>query len=123
MLGRFKCWRGTSPDLVSGARGNLSLRPYVAGPDEVYILHFSCPGWDLEVGSVGDVAVIQAPLYVNSIGISFVIEVLEALKGAGGRLSFCDATPKIEKTLQIMGLLQESTMHDGEDEGVVDLGG
>jgi anti-anti-sigma regulatory factor len=49
--------------------------------------------------------------------------VLEALKGAGGRLSFCDATPTIEKTLQNMGLLQESTMDDGEDEAVVALGG
>ena len=111
---------------------------------------------DLTIRRVGDVAVIQAPLYVNSdggqqissavtalreegvtrvvlnlsdcslansIGISFLIEVLEALKEAGGRLSFCGATQTIAKTLQIMGLLQESTMHDGEDEAVAALGG
>jgi anti-anti-sigma factor len=111
---------------------------------------------DLTIRRVGDVAVIQAPLYVNSdggqqvssavatlreegvtrvvlnlsdcsiansIGLSFLIEVLETLKEAGGRLSFCSATKSIAKTLQIMGLLQESIMHDGEEEAVAALDG
>ncbi len=111
---------------------------------------------DLTIRRVGDVAVIQAPLYVNSdggqqissavtalreegvtrvvlnlsdcslansIGISFLIEVLEGLKQAGGRLAFCGATKSIAKSLQIMGLLQDATMQDGEDEAVAALAG
>ena len=47
----------------------------------------------------------------NSIGLSFLIEILDELKKAGGQLAFCSATKSIAKTLQIMGLLQEATIH------------
>ncbi len=43
---------------------------------------------------------------VNSIGISILIEILEKILDAGGRLAFCRLTPTIEKTFQIMGLAQ-----------------
>ena len=59
----------------------------------------------------------------NSIGVSLLIEVMEALKEASGRLSFCCATPTIAKTLQIMGLLQDAAMHDSVDEALAALRG
>ncbi len=47
---------------------------------------------------------------INSIGISILIEVLERLLAANGRLVFCGLTPTIEKTFQIMGLTQHAVI-------------
>ena len=41
---------------------------------------------------------------VNSIGISFLIEIIEKLNEVGGKLYFTNLDPSIEKTLTIMGL-------------------
>ncbi len=41
---------------------------------------------------------------VNSIGISFLIEVIEKLSENDGKLVFTNLDPAIEKTLSIMGL-------------------
>ncbi len=41
---------------------------------------------------------------VNSIGMSFLIEIIETLNDAGGRLVFTNLDPAVEKMLAIMGL-------------------
>jgi len=41
---------------------------------------------------------------VNSIGISFLIEIIEKLNDVSGKMVFCNLEPSIEKTLKIMGL-------------------
>lgn len=41
---------------------------------------------------------------VNSIGISFLIEIIEKLNEVGGKLYFTNLDSSIEKTLTIMGL-------------------
>lgn len=41
---------------------------------------------------------------VNSIGISFLIEIIEKLNEVGGKLCFTNLDASIEKTLMIMGL-------------------
>ncbi len=41
---------------------------------------------------------------VNSIGISFLIEIIEKLNDSYGKLVFTNMDPAIEKTLTIMGL-------------------
>ena len=43
---------------------------------------------------------------VNSIGISFLIEIIEKLNENGGKLVFTNLDPSIEKTFTIMGLFQ-----------------
>lgn len=43
---------------------------------------------------------------VNSIGISHLIEVIEKLNQANGKLVFTNLDPTIEKTFTIMGLFQ-----------------
>jgi anti-anti-sigma factor len=43
---------------------------------------------------------------VNSIGISHLIEVIEKLNQADGKLIFTNLDPTIEKTFTIMGLFQ-----------------
>jgi anti-anti-sigma factor len=41
---------------------------------------------------------------INSIGISFLIESIEMLMNAGGKMVFANLDPSVEKALQIMGL-------------------
>ncbi|MCB0730187.1 MAG: STAS domain-containing protein [Ignavibacteriae bacterium] len=43
---------------------------------------------------------------VNSIGISYLIEVIEKLNNSNGKLIFTNLDPTIEKTFTIMGLFQ-----------------
>jgi len=43
---------------------------------------------------------------VNSIGISYLIEVIEQLSQSGGKMIFTNLDPTIEKTFKIMGLFQ-----------------
>lgn len=53
---------------------------------------------------------------VNSIGMSFLIEIIEKLEEAGGRLVFTNLDPGVEKMLSIMGLFnfagKEKTVED-----------
>ncbi len=43
---------------------------------------------------------------VNSIGVSFLIEMIEQLNETSGKLIFTNLDPTIEKTFTIMGLFQ-----------------
>ncbi len=53
---------------------------------------------------------------VNSVGMSFLIEIIESLSEAGGRLIFTNLDPAVEKMLSIMGLFsyagKENTVED-----------
>lgn len=43
---------------------------------------------------------------VNSVGMSFLLEIIEQLQGAGGKLIFTNLDPAVEKMLTIMGIFQ-----------------
>ena len=53
---------------------------------------------------------------VNSIGMSFLIEIIEQLEEVGGKLVFTNLDPAVEKMLAIMGLFKfagkEPTVED-----------
>jgi len=53
---------------------------------------------------------------VNSIGISFLIEIIEKLNQSNGKLIFSNLDPSIEKTFTIMGLFQFAKKADTIDE-------
>jgi len=59
---------------------------------------------------------LESVKVVNSIGISFLIEIIEKLNDVEGKLIFTNLDPAIEKTLTIMGLFnfagKESTVDD-----------
>ena len=59
---------------------------------------------------------------VNSIGISFLIEIIEKMLEIEGRLAFCNLTPTIEKTFNIMGLTQYADIFADEETAVGGLG-
>ncbi len=57
---------------------------------------------------------LQKSKVVNSIGISFLIEIIDTLNEKDGKLIFTNLEPSIEKTLTIMGLFN----YAGKEESV-----
>jgi anti-anti-sigma factor len=59
---------------------------------------------------------LEGSRVVNSIGMSFLIEIIEQLEEAGGKLVFACLDPAVEKMLSIMGLFKfagkEATVDD-----------
>jgi anti-anti-sigma factor len=53
---------------------------------------------------------------VNSVGMSFLIEIIEKLQESEGKLVFTDLDPAVEKMLSIMGLFQ----YAGKEKTVAD---
>lgn len=56
---------------------------------------------------------------VNSIGMSFLIEIIEQLEEAGGKLVFTGLDPAVEKMLTIMGLFKFAAKEPSVDEAVM----
>ncbi|HSD64554.1 MAG TPA: STAS domain-containing protein [Ignavibacteriaceae bacterium] len=52
---------------------------------------------------------------INSIGISYLLEVIELLNERNGKIIFLNLDPSIEKTFKIMGLLQFAEVADSLD--------
>jgi anti-anti-sigma factor len=48
---------------------------------------------------------------INSIGVSILLEIMEKLLEDQGQLAFCNLTPTISKTFEIMGLVQYATVY------------
>lgn len=59
----------------------------------------------------------HSPL-INSIGISILIGVIEAIEEAGGMLAFTNLTPTNQKTFEMMGLLQFAQAFSSEEEAI-----
>jgi len=59
----------------------------------------------------------QSPL-INSIGISILIGVIEAIEEVGGALAFTNLTLTNRKTFEMMGLLQFAQAFDVETDAV-----
>jgi len=55
---------------------------------------------------------------VNSIGVSILIELIERITEAKGKIFFCNLTKVIAKTFTIMGLAQFAGMADTEEAAI-----
>lgn len=55
---------------------------------------------------------------VNSIGISFLIELIEKLNDSKGKLVFTNLDSSVDKTFTIMGLFHYSTKAENVEEGL-----
>ena len=58
---------------------------------------------------------LEGTTIINSIGVSILLEIMENLMKQGGHLAFANLSPTIEKTFEIMGLNQFSTIHSDRD--------
>jgi len=60
---------------------------------------------------------------INSIGVSILLEIMEKLLEDKGQLAFCNLTPTISKTFEIMGLVQYATIYPDRETAQTDLVG
>lgn len=60
---------------------------------------------------------------VNSVGMSFLIEIIERLSESGGRLIFTNLDPAVEKMLAIMGLFGYAGKENTVEEALSALSG
>ena len=58
---------------------------------------------------------------VNSVGISFLIEVIETVREEEGQTVFCNVSATIAKTFRIMGLLQSAAICETESAALQEL--
>ena len=58
---------------------------------------------------------------VNSIGMSFLIDIVDQLNDAGGKLMFTNLDPAVDKMLTIMGLFQFAGKAKNVDDALVSL--
>ena len=60
---------------------------------------------------------------INSIGVSILLEIMDKLIEGKGRLAFCNLTPTISKTFEIMGLVQYADIFEDRQTATVELAG
>jgi anti-sigma B factor antagonist len=60
---------------------------------------------------------------INSIGVSILLEILEKLMDEKGQLAFCNLTPTISKTFEIMGLVQYASVYPDRDSALAAIAG
>ena len=58
---------------------------------------------------------------INSIGISYLLEVIELLNERNGKVIFLNLDPSIEKTFKIMGLFQFAQLSESLDAALKQL--
>lgn len=58
---------------------------------------------------------------INSIGISYLLEVIELLNERNGKIIFLNLDPSIEKTFKIMGLFQFARLSDSLESAMKEL--
>jgi anti-anti-sigma factor len=64
---------------------------------------------------------LQKSKVINSIGISYLLEVIELLSEKNGKIVFLNLDPTIEKTFKIMGVFQFSQTADSLDSALKNL--
>jgi anti-anti-sigma factor len=66
---------------------------------------------------------LEGTRIINSIGVSILLEIMEKLIDDRGRLAFCNLTPTISKTFEIMGLVQYATVYPDRPTATAELEG
>lgn len=61
---------------------------------------------------------LEGTRIINSIGVSILLEIMEKLMDNDGVLAFCNLTPTIAKTFEIMGLDQYAGIFPDRDAAV-----
>jgi anti-anti-sigma factor len=74
-----------------------------------------------EAGTKNVIVNLAQSKVVNSIGMSFLIDIVDQLNDAGGKLVFTDLDPAVDKMLTIMGLFQFAGKAKNVDDALVSL--
>jgi anti-anti-sigma factor len=66
---------------------------------------------------------LEGTRIINSIGVSILLEIMEKMLEGKGRLAFCNLTPTISKTFEIMGLVQYASVYSDRETATTELVG
>ncbi len=77
----------------------------------------------VEGGSTTLLVDLEGTRIINSIGVSILLEILEKLMERKGRLAFCNLSPTIAKTFEIMGLSQYASIYADRASALAGLAG
>ncbi len=75
----------------------------------------------LKQGATALLIDLKGTRIINSIGVSILLEVLEKLMERNGRLAFCNLTPTIARTFEIMGLAEYASIYSDRTEALEEL--
>ena len=65
---------------------------------------------------------LEGSKIINSIGVSYLIEILEKILDCNGELAFCNCAPIIEKTFKIMGITQYAKIYASAETAIGAMG-
>lgn len=74
-----------------------------------------------ETGTTKVIVNLAQSKVVNSIGMSFLIDMVDQLNDAGGKLVFSNLDPAVDKMLTIMGLFQFAGRAKNVDDALASL--
>ena len=66
---------------------------------------------------------LEGTRIINSIGVSILLEIMEKLLEDKGQLAFCNLTPTISKTFEIMGLVQYAAVYPDREAATAAIAG
>lgn len=97
-----------STDVISGGVGVIAAAGYINNEGGQAIADAAMNLMDQGCGTL--LIDLDGTRIINSIGVSILLEIMEKLIEENGRLAFCNLTPTISKTFEIMGLVQYATI-------------
>jgi len=102
-----------SKDVVTEGFGLIAAAGYINNEGGQAIADAAT---ELIAGGCGTLLIdLEGTRIINSIGVSILLEIMEKLLEDKGRLAFCNLTPTISKTFEIMGLVQYATVFPDRD--------
>jgi anti-anti-sigma factor len=97
-----------SKDVLSGGVGVIAAAGYINNEGGQAIADAASEL--IDEGCATLLIDLEGTRIINSIGVSILLEIMERLIEDKGRLAFCNLTPTIAKTFEIMGLVQYATV-------------
>jgi len=106
-------------DLLSPGVGVISAAGYINNEGGQAIADAASELMDQGCGTL--LIALDGTRIINSIGVSILLEIMEKLIEGKGTLAFCNLTPTISKTFEIMGLVQYATVYPDRGAATAEL--
>jgi len=108
-----------SKDILTGRIGLIAAAGYINNEGGQAIADAATELLDHGCGSL--LIDLEGTRIINSIGVSILLEIMERILEEKGRLAFCNLTPTISKTFEIMGLVQYASIFPDRESATSDL--
>ena len=110
-----------SKDLLTDGVGVIAAAGYINNEGGQAIADAATELMDQGCGTL--LIDLEGTRIINSIGVSILLEIMEKLLEEKGRLAFCNLTPTISKTFEIMGLVQYAAVYPDRQTAATELAG